>query len=132
MEGKLPLTFQRYFASISTVRGILPKAQSKEGTLLNNFVAGSIGGTLGTILNTPVDVVKTRIQSQMAGMNLYNTIGSLKYNWTIPAIATVFKEEGPKALYKGFVPKVLRLGPGGGVLLVVFDFVSGYIKKNIL
>ncbi len=32
----------------------------------------------------------------------------------------------------GFVPKVLRLGPGGGILLVVFDFVSGFIRKNIL
>ena len=31
----------------------------------------------------------------------------------------VAKEEGFEALYKGFVPKVLRLGPGGGILLVV-------------
>ena len=28
------------------------------------------------------------------------------------------------ALYKGFLPKVVRLGPGGGILLVVFDFIS--------
>lgn len=28
------------------------------------------------------------------------------------------------ALYKGFVPKVLRLGPGGGILLVVVSLDS--------
>jgi len=45
-----------------------------------------------------------------------------KYNWTYPAVMTVFREEGFGALYKGFAPKVLRLGPGGGVLLVFHNF----------
>ena len=60
------------------------------------------------------DVVKSRIQNttRVAGV-------TPKYNWTWPSIALVAKEEGVGALYKGFVPKVLRLGPGGGILLVV-------------
>jgi len=37
-----------------------------------------------------------------------------KYNWAWGAVGTVLKEEGFGALYKGFLPKVLRLGPGGG------------------
>ena len=36
------------------------------------------------------------------------------------------------ALYKGFVPKVLRLGPGGGILLVVFDTVTTWMRKNLM
>lgn len=36
-----------------------------------------------------------------------------------------------KALYKGFVPKVLRLGPGGGILLVVFDQVTTLMRKHL-
>lgn len=32
-----------------------------------------------------------------------------KYNWAFPAVATVAKEEGVSALYKGFVPKVSLL-----------------------
>ena len=35
------------------------------------------------------------------------------------------------ALYKGFTPKVLRLGPGGGIMLVVFDVVSNWMRKWI-
>lgn len=43
---------------------------------------------------------------------------------------TIFREEGPAALYKGFVPKVLRLAPGGGVLLLVVEFTLGVFRKG--
>ncbi len=59
-------------------------------------------------------------------------MGTGKYNWTIPGVLIVAREEGFRALYKGFVPKVLRLGPGGGILLVVFEFVSGVMRKNFM
>jgi solute carrier family 25 2-oxodicarboxylate transporter 21 len=123
-----------YFGVISFVKDALPVATTKEGSLLNNFVSGAIGGTVGTILNTPFDVVKSRVQSEISA--------PYKYNWALPALRKVYVEEGFGALYKGFVPKVLRLGPGnysinsfvlgGGILLLVFDVVSGYIRKNIL
>ncbi|KAG6887627.1 hypothetical protein C0995_013957 [Termitomyces sp. Mi166 len=52
-----------------------------------------------------------------------------KYNWTYPALATIIREEGVAALYKGFVPKVLRLAPGGGVLLLVVEFTLGIFRQ---
>ncbi|RIA87319.1 mitochondrial 2-oxodicarboxylate carrier 1 [Glomus cerebriforme] len=113
-----------YFGVIFTIRKSLPKAENKQQQLRNNFIAGAVGGTVGTIINTPFDVVKTRIQNDSGIVK--------KYNWTLPAVATVAKEEGIKALYKGFVPKVLRLGPGGGILLVVFDQVTKWMKKYLL
>ena len=53
-----------------------------------------------------------------------------KYNWTYPGIVTIFREEGPAALYKGFVPKVLRLAPGGGVLLLVVEVTLGLFRQG--
>ena len=53
-----------------------------------------------------------------------------KYNWTYPALVTIAREEGFAALYKGFVPKVLRLAPGGGVLLLVVEFTLGVFRKG--
>lgn len=41
------------------------------------------------------------------------------------------REEGFGALYKGFVPKVLRLAPGGGVLLLVVEAVLGQFRKQL-
>lgn len=92
--------------------------------MAHSFAAGTVGGTIGTLINTPFDVVKTRIQSQLPGVT--------KYGWSLPAISTVAREEGFGALYKGFVPKVLRLGPGGGILLVVFEGVSQLIRDHLL
>ncbi|KAG0272797.1 hypothetical protein BGZ95_011416 [Linnemannia exigua] len=114
-----------YFGCIQGVRSVIPEAETPNGNLARNFVAGAIGGTFATMLNTPFDVVKTRIQNQAKG-------SVLKYNWTLPGVAMVYREEGFRALYKGFVPKVLRLGPGGGILLVVFDTVSNLIRKHVL
>jgi len=70
------------------------------------------------------DVVKSRIQ------NTVRVRGTIpKYNWTLPALGLVAKEEGMAALYKGFLPKVLRLGPGGGILLVVYTNVIEFFEK---
>ncbi|KAG0639797.1 mitochondrial carrier domain-containing protein [Tuber brumale] len=113
-----------YFGVIFQAKKLLPKSETKQGQMTNDLIAGSIGGTFGTILNTPADVVKSRIQNTVKVKGVVP-----KYNWTLPSIALVAKEEGFAALYKGFVPKVLRLGPGGGILLVVFTSVIDFYKK---
>uniref|UniRef100_A0A6B2LBQ3 Uncharacterized protein n=1 Tax=Arcella intermedia TaxID=1963864 RepID=A0A6B2LBQ3_9EUKA len=116
-----------YFGVIHGVKKALPPGDTPQGALLNNILAGTIGGTVGTILNTPFDVAKTRIQNHISSAGLRP-----KYVWALPSAKLIFQEEGFSALYKGFVPKVLRLGPGGGILLVVFDSVSDWLKKNVL
>ena len=76
-----------------------------------------------TVLNTPFDVVKSRIQ------NSPKIKGQVpKYNWAWGGLSVILKEEGFGALYKGFLPKVLRLGPGGGVLLVVYTGVMDWFR----
>ena len=113
-----------YFGVIFQVKALMPAAKDKSSQIQNDLIAGATGGTVGTMLNTPMDVVKSRIQ------NSPKIAGSIpKYNWAWPAVGTVMKEEGVGALYKGFLPKVLRLGPGGGILLVVFTGVMDFFKK---
>ncbi|KIW31978.1 uncharacterized protein PV07_03564 [Cladophialophora immunda] len=115
-----------YFGCIFQVKSLMPKVDKAERgkAMLNDFISGTIGGTIGTILNTPMDVVKSRIQ------NSPKINGQVpKYNWAWPGLGTIMKEEGFAALYKGFLPKVLRLGPGGGVLLVVYTGVMDWFRK---
>lgn len=105
-----------YFGSIFQVRSLLPKPEGKGQELRNNFISGAIGGFIGTALNTPADVFKSRVQNA-------TWAPGQKKPWTFQGIATIAREEGFKGMYKGFTPKVLRLAPGGGVLLLVVEVV---------
>ncbi|KAJ2795079.1 hypothetical protein H4R20_006000 [Coemansia guatemalensis] len=115
-----------YFGSIFGIKKLMPKAESKKGELAVNFVSGAIGGTIGTTLNTPPDVVKTRIQNHNPAK------GPAPYTTFLAGARTIIKEEGVRALYKGYIPKVLRLGPGGGILLVVYDQVTTYMRTHFM
>jgi len=106
-----------YFACIPIVKANLWKPQDKKSELLLNFTAGFIGGTLGTTLNTPFDVVKSRNQ------NLRGTP-----EWAIISLMKLYREEGFVAMYKGYVPRILRLGPGGGIMLLAFDLIAQWIR----
>eukprot|EP00882_Tetradesmus_deserticola_P033312 GHRQ01038039.1.p4 GENE.GHRQ01038039.1~~GHRQ01038039.1.p4 ORF type:complete len:109 (-),score=42.66 GHRQ01038039.1:297-623(-) len=56
-----------------------------------------------------------RFQSQLPGQG--------KYRRVVPSLLAIGREEGLAALYKGFVPKALRLGIGQSVGLVMFEQV---------
>ncbi|CAL4157643.1 unnamed protein product, partial [Meganyctiphanes norvegica] len=112
-----------YFAHVHTVYSGSLHPEKKLHAGLQKFCIGFIGGVLGCIFNIPFDVAKSRIQGPQPVQ------GEIKYRGTFASIAIVYKEEGFAALYKGFVPKVMRLGPGAGIMMVVFDQVSQYLRK---
>jgi len=109
-----------YFGLIGTIKKAFPTkpGASKVETMLTTVGTGALASTCGTLLNTPLDVAKSRMQHQVI---VAGTVP--KYNWTLPSVQTIYAEEGFSALYKGLGPRLLRLGPGGGIMLVVFDKV---------
>lgn len=124
-----------YFGVIHGIRANVPlfiSAQDKNSLAkvasaeaVRNFIAGTLGGIFATLVNCPFDVVKTRIQSFVPSAGQHQV-----YKWALPGVLRIARTEGLQGLYRGFVPKVLRLGPGGGILLVVFDAVSSFLQKH--
>lgn len=94
--------------------------------LLKKLTIGFTSGVLGSIANIPFDVAKSRIQGPQPKP------GQIKYYNTIATIRTIYSEEGFRALYKGLVPKIMRLGPGGAIMLLVFEHVYDYLKLRYL
>lgn len=109
-----------YFGVIHKIKAAMPKPTNKKEELGVNFVAGFIAGTAATTLNTPLDVVKSRKQ---------NPAHAVHYKWALPSVAKIYREEGFRALFKGYTPRVIRLGPGGGIMLVAFDWFSTILDK---
>mmetsp|Transcript_1792 Transcript_1792/g.2535 ORF Transcript_1792/g.2535 Transcript_1792/m.2535 type:complete len:284 (+) Transcript_1792:179-1030(+) len=82
---------------------------------------GSAAGAVATTCNAPLDMAKSRIQSQPT-----NSV-ALKYSSTFQTLGLVLREEGVLALYKGFTPKLIRMTLGGAVGITSFDFFNKYL-----
>eukprot|EP01006_Ploeotia_vitrea_P060951 TRINITY_DN76920_c0_g1_i1.p1 TRINITY_DN76920_c0_g1~~TRINITY_DN76920_c0_g1_i1.p1 ORF type:complete len:312 (+),score=153.74 TRINITY_DN76920_c0_g1_i1:63-938(+) len=107
-----------YFGLIGTIKSQMATPQGHAEELQRNFLAGLVAGTVATSINTPFDVAKSRLQNQSTG----------KLGWTLPMLATIVREEGVGSLWKGFGPRLFRLGPGGGIMLVAFEAMCNWLR----
>jgi len=79
------------------------------------FLAGAVAGAASVFGNTPIDVVKTRMQ----GLEAH------KYKGTIDCFLKIAKNEGIFAFYKGTIPRLGRVCLDVGL---VFSFYSATLK----
>ncbi|XP_060658854.1 mitochondrial 2-oxodicarboxylate carrier-like [Drosophila nasuta] len=113
-----------YFGFYHTVKNMVPKSENASWEFVRKIIIGFTAGTLGCLFNTPFDVAKSRIQGPQPVPN------EIKYEGTFRTISIVYREEGIRGLYKGLLPKVMRLGPGGAIMLLTFDYVYEYLLAN--
>jgi len=87
------------------------------GDNLKCHLASAIcSGFVASLCSTPADVAKSRIMGQAKLPD-----GTMPYSGTFDCWAKVVRNEGPLALYKGFVPGWLRLGPWQLVFWVSYE-----------
>ncbi|XP_046801583.1 mitochondrial 2-oxodicarboxylate carrier isoform X2 [Lucilia cuprina] len=113
-----------YFGFYHSVKDIIPAYNDHTKEFLRKVAIGFTSGTLACFVNIPFDVAKSRIQGPQPQP------GVIKYKSTFGSIRLVYREEGFRALYKGLVPKVMRLGPGGAIMLLVFEYAYDFLQKK--
>ncbi|GBP53303.1 Mitochondrial 2-oxodicarboxylate carrier [Eumeta japonica] len=113
-----------YFGFYHSVKGYFHEYEDPILEFGRKVAIGFTSGVLGSCVNIPFDVAKSRIQGPQP------IPGVVKYSSTTSTIIMVYKEEGFRALYKGLLPKVLRLGPGGAIMLVVYDYVYHFLETK--
>ncbi|XP_040267924.1 mitochondrial 2-oxodicarboxylate carrier [Bufo bufo] len=113
-----------YFGFYFNVKNAIPVNKDARLEFLRKFTIGLASGTLASIINIPFDVAKSRIQGPQPEP------GVIKYRSCWKTIVTVYKEEGFLALYKGLLPKIMRLGPGGAVMLLVYEYSYAWLQKH--
>lgn len=91
-----------------------------------SMVSGFLAGTAGPLCTGPFDVVKTRLMAQSRGA------GELKYNGMFHAIKTIYAEEGLLALWKGLLPRLMRIPPGQAIVWAVADQIIGLYERRHL
>uniref|UniRef100_A0A673XU61 Kidney mitochondrial carrier protein 1-like n=1 Tax=Salmo trutta TaxID=8032 RepID=A0A673XU61_SALTR len=71
--------------------------------IYTHFLSSFACGLAGALASNPIDVVRTRMMNQ--------TYGAVTYQGTLDCLLQTSRSEGFMALYKGFFPNWLRLGP---------------------
>ncbi|PIO25661.1 hypothetical protein AB205_0001640, partial [Aquarana catesbeiana] len=80
---------------------------------------GAIAGAASVFGNTPLDVVKTRMQ----GLEAH------RYKSTLNCAYQILKYEGPKAFYKGTVPRLGRVCLDVAIVFIIYDEVVKVLNK---
>lgn len=118
------------FTAKNAFDGILWNRHEGDGKLLQpwqSMISGFLAGTAGPVCTGPFDVVKTRLMAQSKSGG-----GELKYRGMLHAISTIYAEEGLLALWKGLLPRLMRIPPGQAIMWGVADQVMGFYERKYI
>ncbi|XP_044296653.1 tricarboxylate transport protein, mitochondrial [Varanus komodoensis] len=93
-----------------------------QNKVINPFITGLFGAVAGAASvfgNTPLDVVKTRMQ----GLEAH------KYKSTWNCAYQIMKYEGPLAFYKGTIPRLGRVCLDVAIVFIIYDEVVKVLNK---
>ncbi|XP_056641653.1 mitochondrial 2-oxoglutarate/malate carrier protein-like [Diorhabda sublineata] len=94
----------------------------KEGIGLH-FLAAMISGFITSIVSMPLDIAKTRLQ------NMKTVGGKAEFKGPVDVLIQLKKKEGFFALWKGFLPYYLRIGPHTVFVFIFLEqFNRAYFK----
>jgi solute carrier family 25 protein 39/40 len=103
--------------------------ESHSTTFVDSFIAGAGSGAVAAVATTPFDVGKTRQQVfRHAGDDALASKSTLKPAFIPPEERTmprflyhIYKEEGPRGLFKGWVPRCLKVAPACAIMISSYE-----------
>ncbi|XP_063785384.1 mitochondrial glutamate carrier 2 [Pseudophryne corroboree] len=116
-----------YFPLFANVNKLGQKSSQDKAPFYHSFFAGCFAGSVAAVAVTPLDVLKTRIQTLKKG------VGEDTYNGIIDCARKIWKNEGPSAFMKGAVCRALVIAPLFGIAQVVYfigigEYILGYAR----
>jgi len=86
--------------------------------------SGGIANIVVGVLNSPPDVVKTRMQDQSFAAES----GGSVYKGTWDCILQMWQTEGAKSFFRGSVMRIVRIVPGGAIQFGVYGTVMNWLE----
>lgn len=91
-----------------------------------SFMAGAFSGGVASIITLPFDVIKTHQQIELGDQSN----GARKSSSTMKMMLQLHKQHGPKALFAGLVPRLIKVAPACAIMISTFEY--GKITFNRL
>ncbi|XP_062837261.1 mitochondrial glutamate carrier 2 isoform X3 [Anolis carolinensis] len=116
-----------YFPLFANINKLGQENLEEKASFLHSFVSGCVAGSVAAVAVTPLDVLKTRIQTLKKGL------GEDTYNGIIDCARKVWIHEGPTAFMKGATCRALVIAPLFGIAQGVYfigigEYVMDFFK----
>jgi len=102
-------SLQQRFGSGNKTESSSQKPPSPTKQRLLDFVVGGTAGGIGSWVTNPMDVVKTRLQTQPGGGTVW------------PTIQKIYQEGGASAFLRGAVPRLLHKVPANAFFFYFYE-----------
>jgi solute carrier family 25 (mitochondrial citrate transporter), member 1 len=79
-----------------------------------DLLAGAFAGVCSTMVNNPIDVIKTNLQG----------LESHKYKGVVDCFGHILKDEGIRGFYKGVGPRLARVTLDVGLTFAIFNSIK--------
>ncbi|KAJ7329189.1 hypothetical protein JRQ81_015363, partial [Phrynocephalus forsythii] len=116
-----------YFPLFANINKLGQKSPEEKASFLHSFLSGCVAGSVAAVAVTPLDVLKTRIQTLKKGL------GEGTYSGITDCARKVWTHEGPAAFMKGAACRALVIAPLFGIAQGVYfvgigEYVMGFFK----
>lgn len=122
-QGAMPTIFRQVgnsavrFTTYTTLKQLI--APNKALNEYYAFGLGVVSSCAVVALTQPIDVVKTRMQSKYSWKTYRNSLN---------CAYRIFVEEGFTKLWKGWTPRLFKVGLSGGVSFGIYQYVENLIS----
>lgn len=108
-----------------TARRRAQSTEKQSETFVDSFAAGALSGAFASIVTMPFDVGKTRTQIYNDG-TIRRTISSAapaapEEQNMIRLLCHIFKTEGLPGLWKGWIPRTLKVAPSCAIMISSYE-----------
>ena len=114
-------------ASLSGSRAGSRSRQGHSTTFVDSFIAGAASGGVASLVTTPFDVGKTRQQVYRHAGDQTRAPGSssgaltAEENGMLKLVWHIFREEGVRGLFTGWVPRCLKVAPACAIMISSYE-----------
>nr|XP_019527268.1 calcium-binding mitochondrial carrier protein SCaMC-2 isoform X4 [Aedes albopictus] len=106
------------FAAYEQVKRLIRGNDKRQLSIYERFVAGACAGGVSQTAIYPLEVLKTRLALRKTG----------QYSSILDAATKIYRREGLRSFYRGYIPNMLGIIPYAGIDLAVYET----LKKKYL
>ncbi|XP_055934324.1 calcium-binding mitochondrial carrier protein SCaMC-2-like [Argiope bruennichi] len=99
------------FAAYEQLKSLIRGDTDRELQIYERFLAGSIAGGIAQSSIYPLEVLKTRLALRKTG----------QYKSAWDAVCKIYRTEGLRSFYKGYLPNLLGIIPYAGIDLAIYE-----------